>query len=243
MKSLFRGINVLSGLIVIILYWFDWNLCESDQPNFDNVYWNKYVVLVGYIIFVICYIKNFSESWNYISQAVGSSVIYGFLIAVYKTAGAECGTLGEGMSQMQYYNTTVYPVFYWNNIFVVIYAISGFFEPDWKKKEIVSKPNIKSEELNITQNENSKSIPLASGNSPELVLLIEKYNILQTDLKALWELELEQKKYWLFSLKRERLRKDSRSILRKYKMKFSDEGNIIWKLKREVNINKYYDEK
>jgi hypothetical protein len=243
MKSLFRGINVLSGLMVIILYWFDWNLCEKYEPNFDGVFWNNYVFFSGYIIFIICYLKNFGESMNYVAQAVGSSVIYGILIAAYKSAGSECGTVGEGMSQMQYYNTEVYPVYYWNNILVIIYAISGLFEPDWKTKDEVLIPVVNNSNSNVKENEQGSLKSFFAGDPSVLSTLIEKYNVSQNDLKAVRELELEQKKYWLFSLKRERLRKDSRSILRKYKMKFRDEGNIIWQLKREVNINKYYDEK
>lgn len=175
MNKLARFLSVILGLCVIILYWFDWNLCEKNSPGFDWTFWNNYVVLCGYVMFIIVFFKNFSSKPNYTISAVGVSIVYGILIAAYKSAGAECGSLGEGMDKMFYYNTKTYPSFLLNNIALVLYAFFSF----WKPNKIQPKSAIK--ETNKTENnkdtrQNSLNNRLETQN-----IITEEENILRED--------------------------------------------------------------
>jgi hypothetical protein len=155
MNKLARFLSVILGLCVIILYWFDWNLCEKNSPDFDWTFWNNYVVLGGYVMFIIVFFKNLTPNPSYTVGAVGVSIVYGILIAAYKRAGAECGSLGEGMDKMFYYNTETYTPFLLNNIALVLYAFFSFWEPKRIEVKGQMKEHGKPDKINKSTQQNS----------------------------------------------------------------------------------------
>jgi hypothetical protein len=62
--------------------------------------------------------------------------------------------------------------------------------------------------------------------------LIIKYSISETDLKRLKEIEQEKSELGLFSLKKEKLKSESMSILKPYDVKFMDLGLLFAEIKK-----------
>jgi hypothetical protein len=122
MYKLVKFATFLTGLMVVVLYWFDWNLCEKNNANFDLSFWNSYVVFIGYAFFVYTYVNKTTKESSSVMMSISASIIYGVLIGAYKTEGAVCGTTGEGMSKYYYYNTETFLPFVINNISLGLYA-------------------------------------------------------------------------------------------------------------------------
>lgn len=238
MNNLARFLSVILGLCVIILYWFDWNSCEKQSPGFDGTFWNNYVVFFGYIMFVIVFFKNHSPNSSYTYGAyslgaIGVSIVYGILIGAYKRAGAECGSLGEGMDTIFYYNTETYTPFLLNNIALALYAFFSLWEP----RKIEKKG--KMTEHGKTDNKNKDRLNEESlNNKKDNDSLVSKYKISDHDLKELHLLEKEKATLGIFSIKKEKLKSKSLKILKPYNVKFMDLGQLLNEIK---NLNNKRD--
>jgi hypothetical protein len=222
MKQFVNILTKLSGLSVILLYWFDWNQCERFEPNFDWTAFNNYSVFISYTLFLIVFIKNIKPNSMYTVYAVASSITYGIFIAAYKTAEAECGTLGEGMDKMIYFNTETYPVFLANNICLILYGVLSFVEPSKNVKtsndtDLRTSEEVKSRPENLAAHKNSS--------------LISKYGLSSNDIFTLKKIELEISQLGVFSLKREKLRKERNKILKPYNIKFIDYVGLLDEVK------------
>jgi hypothetical protein len=67
--------------------------------------------------------------------------------------------------------------------------------------------------------------------------LVEKYNISEKDAYTLSEIEILKGKEGLFSLKKEKLKAKSMQVLKPYKVKFMDLGNLIIEIKKNPDYN------
>ncbi|MBM3428442.1 MAG: hypothetical protein FJX95_06640 [Bacteroidetes bacterium] len=67
--------------------------------------------------------------------------------------------------------------------------------------------------------------------------LVEKYNISEKDAYTLAEIEILKEKEGLFSLKKEKLKAKSMQVLKPYKVKFMDLGNLINEIKKNPHFN------
>jgi hypothetical protein len=77
-------------------------------------------------------------------------------------------------------------------------------------------------------NENNSEQNLNNGISS----LISRYNISESDLHRLIEIENEKSQLGLFSLKKESLKSESLKILKPYNIKFMDLGNLLNEIKK-----------
>ena len=67
--------------------------------------------------------------------------------------------------------------------------------------------------------------------------LVEKYNISEKDAYTLAEIEILKDKEGLLSLKKEKLKAKSMQVLKPYKVKFMDLGNLIIEIKKNPHFN------
>jgi hypothetical protein len=122
----------LSGLSVIILYWFDFTKCDGEKDGSVS-----YFILLLYIVFCITVIKNlkpgpgkikdnvFTSKWHPIFQPI-MAFFYGGLVYSFFAADTEC----DRLLGMIYYHTEVYLPYYLTIAGTFFYGLFSFQE--WK---------------------------------------------------------------------------------------------------------------
>lgn len=108
----------LSGLSVIILYWFDFTKCDAQKD--DSV---SYFILLLYIVFCITVIKNLKPGPWAIFQPI-MAFFYGGLVYSFFAADTECDRLLGTI----YYHSEVYLPYYLTIAGTFLYALFSFQE-------------------------------------------------------------------------------------------------------------------
>ena len=127
------------GLAVIILYWFDFNLCDKLSSGLQGTLDKSFVVLSFYVVFCVIYFKNLVANSNYTASSIGAALIYVFIVVAYKAADVECGRDPIGSadwgSRMISFNTEVYLPYYLSIVFALLYGLFGCWAPLEKTKK------------------------------------------------------------------------------------------------------------